>query len=92
MISEVLRRGFMYYDWNVSAGDAMNGVTTQDIVNNVLNGVRLCWGPAIVLMHDNGNPVLSAALEIVVASLKNEGYTFKKLDSSIKPPMFVYPD
>jgi peptidoglycan/xylan/chitin deacetylase (PgdA/CDA1 family) len=70
----------------------MNGVTTQDIVNNVLNGVRLCWGPAIVLMHDNGNPVLSAALEIVVASLKNEGYTFKKLDSSIKPPMFVYPD
>lgn len=92
MISEVLRRGFMYYDWNVSAGDAMSGVTTQDIVNNVLNGVRLCWGPAIVLMHDNGNPVLSAALEIVVASLKNEGYTFKKLDSSIKPPMFVYPD
>lgn len=92
MISEILRRGFIYYDWNVSAGDAMNGVTTQNIVNNIINGVRLCWGPAIVLMHDNGNPALSAALEIVIASLKNEGYSFKKLDSSIKPPMFVYPD
>ena len=92
MISEILRRGFIYYDWNVSAGDAMNGVTAQNIVNNIINGVRLCWGPAIVLMHDNGNQALSAALEIVIASLKNEGYTFKKLDSSIKPPMFVYPD
>ncbi|HNX05911.1 MAG TPA: polysaccharide deacetylase family protein, partial [Opitutales bacterium] len=29
LIAEVLRRGFIYYDWNVSAGDAMAGATTQ---------------------------------------------------------------
>ncbi len=92
LIAEVLRRGFIYYDWNVSAGDAMAGATTQSIVDNVVNGVHLCWGPAIVLMHDNGKPELQGALGQIIDRLKGEGYEFRPLDNSIKPPMFIYPD
>jgi peptidoglycan/xylan/chitin deacetylase (PgdA/CDA1 family) len=92
LIAEVLRRGFIYYDWNVSAGDAMAGATTQSIVDNVVNGVHLCWGPAIVLMHDNGKPELQGALGQIIDRLKAEGYEFRTLDNSIKPPMFIYPD
>ena len=92
MIAEVLRRGFIYYDWNVSAGDAAVGATSQSIISNVMNGVHLCWGPAIILMHDNGNSVLRDALDPIIDTLQKEGYEFKRLDNSIKPPMFIYPD
>jgi len=92
VVAEVLRRGFIYYDWNVSAGDAIGGATTQSIIDNVINGVRLCWGPAIVLMHDNGKPALINALSTIIETLANEGYEFRILDNSIKPPMFIYPD
>jgi peptidoglycan/xylan/chitin deacetylase (PgdA/CDA1 family) len=92
MVAEVLRRGFIYYDWNVSAGDAIAGATTQSIIENVINGVHLCWGPAIVLMHDNGKLALRDALGPIVDTLAKEGYEFRKLDNSIKPPMFIYPD
>jgi len=92
LVAEVLRRGFIYYDWNVSAGDAMAGATTQSIIDNVINGVHLCWGPSIVLMHDNGKSELQGALGPIIDRLKEEGYEFKPLDNSIKPPMFIYPD
>ena len=92
IVAEVLRRGFIYYDWNVSAGDAIVGATTQSIIDNVINGVHLCWGPAIVLMHDNGKAAVSEALGTIIDSLAGEGYEFKVLDNSIKPPMFIYPD
>jgi peptidoglycan/xylan/chitin deacetylase (PgdA/CDA1 family) len=92
MISEMLRRGFMYYDWNVSAGDTVAKIGSQEIATNVLNGVRLCVGPAVVLFHDNGNPALTEAVSIVIDTLSKEGYVFRKLDNSVKPPAFVYPD
>jgi peptidoglycan/xylan/chitin deacetylase (PgdA/CDA1 family) len=92
VVAEVLRRGFIYYDWNVSAGDAIAGATTQSIIDNVINGVHLCWGPAIVLMHDNGKLALRDALGPIIDTLAQEGYEFRLLDNSIKPPMFIYPD
>ncbi len=92
MISEMLRRGFMYYDWNVSAGDTVKDVSAQTISSNIVKGVRLCWGPAVVLMHDNGNPALPQALDAAITSLKAEGYSFAKLESGVRPLMFVYPD
>lgn len=92
MVAEILRRGFIYYDWNVSAGDAIVGATAQKIANNVINGVHLRWGPAFVLLHDNGSPALRDALGTIVETLEKEGYVFQKLDNSIKPPMFIYPD
>jgi peptidoglycan-N-acetylglucosamine deacetylase len=92
MVAEMLRRGFIYYDWNVSAGDAIAGASSQSVDGNIINGVHLCWGPAVVLMHDNGNMALRDALGLAIDTLKKEGYEFKRLDSSIKPPMFIYPD
>lgn len=92
LIAEMLRRGFIYYDWNVSAGDAIPGATTQSIIDNVLHGVHLCWGPAFVLFHDNGSANLNEALPVILETLKREGYEFKRIDNSVKPPMFIYPD
>jgi peptidoglycan/xylan/chitin deacetylase (PgdA/CDA1 family) len=92
MVAEILRRGFIYYDWNVSAGDAIADATAQSIIDNVVNGVRLCWGPAFVLMHDNDKKALGEALGPIIDILAKDGYVFKALDNSVKPPMFIYPN
>lgn len=92
IVAEMLRRGFIYYDWNVSAGDAVNGATAKEITDHVVNGVRIARGPAFVLMHDNGNEALREALDPIIDTLQREGYRLEKLDNSVKPPMFIYPD
>lgn len=92
LCAEMLRRGFIYCDWNVSAGDAIKDATADSMIENVLNGVKLCWGPAFVLMHDNGNPTLLQALPQIIEKLKAEGYSFAAMDNTIRPPMFVYPE
>ncbi|HPB62150.1 MAG TPA: polysaccharide deacetylase family protein [Rectinema sp.] len=92
LCAEVLRRGFIYCDWNVSSGDALKEATTDSIVDNVINGVGLCWGPSFVLMHDNGNNELVQALPKIIDKLKAKGYSFAALDNTVRPPMFVYPE
>lgn len=92
LCAEVLRRGFIYCDWNVSSGDALKEATTDSIVDNVINGVSLCWGPSFVLMHDNGNNELVQALPKIIDKLKAKGYSFAALDNTVRPPMFVYPE
>jgi peptidoglycan/xylan/chitin deacetylase (PgdA/CDA1 family) len=92
LCAEVLRRGFIYCDWNVSAGDTLKDATSDSMIENVINGVKLCWGPAFVLMHDNGNNELVQALPRIIEKLKAEGYSFGALDNTVRPPMFVYPE
>lgn len=92
MTAEVLRRGFIYCDWNVSGGDTIKDAKASDIASNVINGVRVSWGPAIVLLHDNGNSELLLALPRIIQTLKADGYHFSALNNRIQPPMFVYPE
>ncbi|QHI72007.1 polysaccharide deacetylase family protein [Aminipila terrae] len=46
IIAEMLRRGYTYYDWNVSADDATSTVTRDEIYNNVINGVKNTTSPS----------------------------------------------
>ena len=40
IVSEMMRRGYTYYDWNVGSGDASYGTASKNwIVGNVVNGV-----------------------------------------------------
>lgn len=91
-ISEMLRRGYTYYDWNVSADDATSTVTNDQIYNNVVNGVQK-YDKSIVLMHDlsNKSDTLSA-LPSIIEDLKAEGYSFYPLTKDVKPVAYDYVD
>ncbi len=53
LISYLTEENIVYYDWNVSSGDASNVyVSAQQIANNVLNNVWK-YDSVIVLMHDS---------------------------------------
>ena len=73
---EVINRGFYYFDWNVSSGDAGGTTTANGVYNNVINGLKP--GVSVVLQHDIKKFSVDAVESIIKYGLEN-GYTFKSL-------------
>ncbi|MBE6033328.1 MAG: polysaccharide deacetylase [Clostridiales bacterium] len=91
-IGEMLRRGYTYYDWNVSADDATSTVTRDQIYNNVVNGVQK-YNKSIVLMHDSSNKYDTlSALPDIIEKLKSQDYRFYPITKDVKPVAFDYVD
>ena len=91
LISEMLRRGFVYYDWNVSSGDAGEAFTSAAIHSTVVSG---CMNKekSIVLMHDSSTKHATVgALQGIIDSLK-ETHEFRSISSSVEPTVFTYED
>jgi peptidoglycan/xylan/chitin deacetylase (PgdA/CDA1 family) len=92
IISEMLRRGFIFYDWNVSAQDAsFPAASKETIVKNVLKG---CVGKvrSFILLHDSAsqdNTVL--ALEDIIKGIRDAGIAIEGLTEDVKPLTFAYP-
>lgn len=79
LTKEVLNKGYRYYDWNVSSGDATNdpNVNSNVIYNNVVS--RLSRDRInIVLMHDV-KAYTRDALRNIIKFGKDNGYTFDKI-------------
>jgi len=89
LAAEMLRRGYTYYDWDVSAGSSTNTANKASIYSNVMNGVS-GKSQAIVLMHDAGTYATVEALPEIINSLKASGYKFEVLNKKIKPACFDY--
>ena len=74
---ELENRGYAYYDWNISSGDA--GATTDmwTVYNNVTRNLRN--GRYVVLQHDS-KPYSVNAVEYIIQYGLNNGYTFERLE------------
>ncbi len=92
LISEMLRRGYLYFDWNVSSGDASGLISSDQIVSNVLSGVAHRKGEkAIVLMHDGpGKKTVRNALPHIIESLEASDREMLPLSNQVKPICFDY--
>lgn len=91
LIAEVLRRGYVFYDWNVSGGDTQVGApNAQNIVNNVMNGMYdKDWG--IVALRDSvGKEAARDALPELINGLKSSGYSLQPLTPDVMPAIFSY--
>lgn len=93
LIAEVTRRGYVYYDWDVSGQDASMDANWTSIYNHVISGVEgMSEGASpIVLLHDaadKGRTVL--VVEDLIMELKRKGYTFAKLNHTVTPTNFAY--
>lgn len=45
------KNNLIYFDWNVSSGDGSEGLTADQVYNNVINGINK-QDVSVVLMHD----------------------------------------
>lgn len=78
LTQEVLNRGYKYYDWNISSGDAAGGSPTpEQIKNNVISNLDKSR-VNMVLMHDIKTYTRDALREIIQFG-KNNSYTFEKI-------------
>lgn len=80
LVLSVTEKGYSYFDWNVSSGDAVSDTPSYTYIrNSVLNGAKdkntIC-----VLMHDSAPKTTTVqALPEIITGLKNMGYSFDYL-------------
>ncbi len=80
LIAEMERRGFTYYDWNVSAEDSVGCPTEYRIKCNIMNELDKFNNP-IILMHDSAvNRLTAKTLPDILKSIIDKGYDFDTLD------------
>ena len=91
LIAEMMRRGFVPYDWNVSSEDAVGkGKTAQQLVDNVM---RMMSGVVrgFVLFHDGPDKAATVeALPVVIDRLREAGYRFAAITPETQPVLFPY--
>ena len=83
LTSEVVKRGYNYFDWNVDSNDAGGDIyNSGNIYANVVN--NLSHGKTnVVLMHDSGSHTATVnALRDIIRFGKNNGYTFSAITNS----------
>ena len=87
IIAEMTRRGFDYFDWNLSVGDAVSRTPTpaEKCVSNVLSNSSKC-AHGVVLMHDaTPKRTTVEALPKLIEGLRQQGFRFDKLTHNIDP-------
>ena len=88
LTKEMLSRGFKYFDWNVSSGDAGGAKTSNDVYKNVTRNLSKKRGN-MVLCHDYaGNTKTLNALSSIIKYAKKNGYKFKAIDENT--PMYAH--
>ena len=80
------KRDIVYYDWNVSSGDATSQeLEPEEVVQNVINDVRL-YQNSVVLMHDGANKVnMVEALPEMIEKLKEMNADLLPITDDMKP-------
>lgn len=80
VIPEMERRGFVYFDWNVTAEDAVGTPTASSIKKNIFKNLNQISQP-VILMHDGScNGLTVEVLPEIIEELIQRGYSFDTLD------------
>ena len=91
IIAEMTRRGFIYFDWNVSAGDSTPTPAAASLLaSNWLRGVGRDL--VVTLAHDSSPRITTPdALPTVIEGYLAAGYTFSALHPGVTPVTMGYP-
>lgn len=81
LTKEVERRGYVYFDWNISSGDAGQTTAASGVYNNVTKNLSRNRAN-IILMHDIKTYTRDAIRNIIKYGKQN-GYTFDRLTTNV---------
>lgn len=89
--AEMLRRNFVFFDWDVSGEDTlMGGASAEWIENSVVAGME-GKDRGIVLLRDTvGKENVADALPGIISRLQEQEYEFKALTADVIPVVYSY--
>ena len=89
--AEMLRRGFIFFDWDVTGEDTLiGGASASQIQSSVLSGME-GKDRGIVLLRDTvGKEAVPEALPEIITTLQGRGYQFKPLTTDVIPVVYSY--
>ena len=80
LAKEVEKRGYTYFDWNITSGDAGETTNPKTIYKNVIKGIKTNK-TSIVLQHDIHTYSIQSVESIIKYGLSH-GYKFQKIDET----------
>lgn len=72
--------GYIYFDWNVSSGDAGGTTSTKQVAENIISGIQ-GHDVSVVLQHDSKDFSVDAVEQVINWGMRN-GYVFLPLTKS----------
>ncbi len=79
IVVELEKRGYDYFDWNVSTGDCNANLTAAQMAANVIKQAERQPGQDLVILMHSFNPASLEALPKIIEELKSRGYIFASL-------------
>ena len=84
LIPQLSEKGLSYYDWTVSAEDAVGSKKSADYIVNKVVKEALKQDCPVILMHDGaGHKATAEAVPRIIDELQKEGYSFATLSDSV---------
>ena len=79
LAKQVEEKGYVYFDWNCSSGDANgNEIAASKLVRNIKAGSKNSNGHIVILMHDSQAKATTAeALPEILEYFQERGFTFE---------------
>ncbi|MBL0385684.1 polysaccharide deacetylase [Tumebacillus sp. ITR2] len=79
---EMTKEGYVYFDWNVSSGDASgNNIPAATLIDNVLTQSK-GKDTVVILLHDAlAKSTTCDALPAIIQGLRQQGFSFDKLNA-----------
>ena len=92
IISEMTRRGFVYFDWNRQTGETvLFDASAQTLVENALDQVS-SMRRVFLLSHDGAcHTNVVKALPCIIEGYREAGFTFDALTPEVRPVIYGYP-
>ena len=83
---DVLKKGYQYYDWNCTNGDAVGG--KQSVGKLYKNAIEAAGGTDLVMLcHDSGDKKTTVdSLSKIIEYYQAEGYVLKAIDDTSYVP------
>lgn len=89
--AEMLRRSFVFFDWNVSGeGSGQEEQTGEQVRENVRSGMEGKDRAIISLQDEQGKEAVSAALPGIIEDLRDSGFSMQSLTASVLPVIYGY--
>lgn len=90
MIDTITSMGYIYYDWNVSSGDASSKpVSAEEMIENIKSQSQ-GYSRVMILMHDtNVKTETVRALPGIIEALQSAGYQIVPIKNNTRPVQHV---